>query len=168
MKEYTFWQKYIHNNRGLTLVEVLVTVAIFAIICSLVIAVTIQGVNHYQMIQTDALLRSEADYIMTRFMNELYTAYDVKNVTVEEIENVSLIALYNRNREKEATLGFHDGQALINDSIISSAAFDLLDSHIEFDQETNIVEVMITIRHRDQQPDRVMQLQSQVATFRAR
>jgi prepilin-type N-terminal cleavage/methylation domain-containing protein len=59
-------------ERGMTLIEVLVTLVIMTIISSIIYSVFITGIKLYQKIGIEGQLRDDADYIATMILNELY------------------------------------------------------------------------------------------------
>ncbi len=61
------------NERGLTLIELLVGLAITSIIAASAYGVFTAGTKAYKRIGIENQLRSEADILMTTIFNELYT-----------------------------------------------------------------------------------------------
>ncbi|WP_409301970.1 type II secretion system protein J [Peribacillus sp. SCS-155] len=66
-------KKLLSSNRGMTLIEVLLTLVIGAIVSGVIYSLFITGLNLYQKIQIEGQLRDDADYIATMILNELYT-----------------------------------------------------------------------------------------------
>ena len=62
------------NELGLTLIELLVTMVLTIIIIIFTTSILIKSMENYQKIATENALRDEADLIMVKFYNELYTA----------------------------------------------------------------------------------------------
>ncbi|MBB6177437.1 prepilin-type N-terminal cleavage/methylation domain-containing protein [Anoxybacillus tengchongensis] len=65
--------KVFANERGLTLIELLVGLAITSIIATSAYGVFTAGTKAYKRIGIESQLRSEADILMTTIFNELYT-----------------------------------------------------------------------------------------------
>lgn len=62
----------IRNQRGLTLVELLATLAIIGMITTIAFSILMSGIKTSENIQIETALRNEADYLMTSFIRELY------------------------------------------------------------------------------------------------
>lgn len=60
------------NQRGLSLVELLATLAIMGIVTALAFSVLMNGIRTSDNIKKEIALRNEADYLMTSFIRELY------------------------------------------------------------------------------------------------
>lgn len=65
-------RKIISTQRGLTLIEVLVTLVIMSIVSGVVYSVFSTGLKLYQKIGIEAQLRDDADYVATMILNEMY------------------------------------------------------------------------------------------------
>ncbi|MBS4173715.1 prepilin-type N-terminal cleavage/methylation domain-containing protein [Bacillus sp. FJAT-49736] len=63
----------IFDNRGITLIELLVTVAISAIFIPVIYGTFITGYKVYEKISIESQLRDDADYISSMIMNSLYS-----------------------------------------------------------------------------------------------
>ncbi len=61
------------NQRGLSLVELLATLALMSIITVLAFSVLMNGIRASDNIKKEVALRNEADYLMTSFIRDLYT-----------------------------------------------------------------------------------------------
>lgn len=76
--------KILRNNHGITLVEVLASIVLFAIISVLAINVFVKTSETANNVQTDTELRDEADVIMSRFVKTIYSTNQntiVRNTT---------------------------------------------------------------------------------------
>ncbi|QPC47065.1 type IV pilus modification PilV family protein [Mangrovibacillus cuniculi] len=62
----------IFDNRGVTLIELLITLTIVAILFPVMYGVLISGMKVYENITIDAKLREEADYVSSMIVNTLY------------------------------------------------------------------------------------------------
>lgn len=65
--------KILTNNKGITLVEVLAVLVLTAIIGVLLYTVLLSFLKAEKDVTTDAILRDEADYYMSSFINYIYT-----------------------------------------------------------------------------------------------
>jgi len=65
-------KKILSSQRGITLVEVLATLAIMAIISGGIYSVFTTGLKLYQKIGIEGQLRDDADYVATMILNEMY------------------------------------------------------------------------------------------------
>lgn len=61
------------NEKGLSLMEILLAVTITTFISAVIYSLFITGLSLYQKIQIEGQLRDDADYIATMIMNELTT-----------------------------------------------------------------------------------------------
>ncbi|PLS16871.1 hypothetical protein CVD28_14540 [Bacillus sp. M6-12] len=61
------------NERGLTLVEVLLTIVITSIVSTVIYSTFITGLKLYQKIQVEGQLRDDADYIAATILNQMYS-----------------------------------------------------------------------------------------------
>ncbi|MFE8703434.1 PilW family protein [Cytobacillus sp. FJAT-54145] len=64
--------KILKNNKGITLIELLVTLAITAIVSTMIYSVFVTGLKLYQKIGIEGQLRDDADYVATMILNQLY------------------------------------------------------------------------------------------------
>lgn len=69
------------SNRGMTLIEVLLTLVISAIVSAVIYSTFITGLKLYQKIGIEGQLRDDADYVATLILNEMYN--NPPNYTVE-------------------------------------------------------------------------------------
>ena len=74
------------SNHGMTLIEVLLTLTITAIISTVIYGTFITGLKLYQKIGIEGQLRDDADYAATMILNEMYDnpptyAVDYENTT---------------------------------------------------------------------------------------
>jgi prepilin-type N-terminal cleavage/methylation domain-containing protein len=69
----TFVKRLAPNERGITLIELLATITISSIALSVIYGVFITGLNLYNKIAIEGQLRDDADYVVSRVMNKLYS-----------------------------------------------------------------------------------------------
>lgn len=87
--------KMLKNSQGVTLLEVLASITLFAIISILVVNVFVKASETANNVQTDTELRDEADIIMSRFIKTIYSTN--QNTIIRNIsnENESYIEITN-------------------------------------------------------------------------
>ena len=66
-------KKFILPERGVTLVELLVTLALISLFGTIMYSVFLTGIKLYQKIEVEGQLREDADYIATAILNEMYS-----------------------------------------------------------------------------------------------
>lgn len=64
--------KRLSSERGITLIELLVTLVIMSIVSGVIYSVFATGFKLYQKIGIEAQLRDDADYVATMILNEMY------------------------------------------------------------------------------------------------
>ncbi|MBB5324582.1 prepilin-type N-terminal cleavage/methylation domain-containing protein [Anoxybacillus tepidamans] len=69
----TFVKRLAPNERGITLIELLATITISSIMLSVIYGVFMTGLNLYNKIGIEGQLRDDADYVVSRMMNKLYS-----------------------------------------------------------------------------------------------
>ncbi|WP_203246778.1 prepilin-type N-terminal cleavage/methylation domain-containing protein [Sporosarcina beigongshangi] len=65
--------KWIKNERGLTLIELLAATILTALIAVFAFSLLMKGIQHYNNIAMDTVFRDEADILMSSLVKELYT-----------------------------------------------------------------------------------------------
>lgn len=65
-------KRLLSSNKGMTLIEVLLTLTIAAIVSAVLYSVFITGLKLYQKVGIEGNLRDEADFSVTMILNELY------------------------------------------------------------------------------------------------
>lgn len=81
-------KKILSNEQGLTLIELLVSTILVAIISILAFKVLLQGIETSQSIQQETSLRDEADIIIAKFVKDLYTTKQ-SSIIIEELNKNS-------------------------------------------------------------------------------
>ncbi|MGG3999898.1 PulJ/GspJ family protein [Anoxybacillus kestanbolensis] len=92
------------NERGLTLIELLVGLAITSIIAASAYGVFTAGTKAYKRIGIENQLRSEADILMTTIFNELY-AFAPDGLKSDESNNHTLTFVNNVKKEIDTNTG---------------------------------------------------------------
>jgi prepilin-type N-terminal cleavage/methylation domain-containing protein len=143
--------KWINNEKGLTLIELLVTLVLFSIIGFIVYVVLMSGMNAEQRIHTEALIRDEADIVMTKFINVLYPALS-SQVSVKSPN----VLQYDDGKEI-IELGFVDQQPKIDGVSVSSGGFDFSGSAIS--KEKNTVKIKLEVKSGSNNEDLTLESQ---------
>lgn len=81
-------KKILNNEQGLTLIELLVSTVLVLVISILAFRVLIQGIDTSQSVQQETILRDEADIIISKFINNLYTTKQ-SSIIAEELNKNS-------------------------------------------------------------------------------
>ena len=92
--------KYIKNQNGLTLIELLATIVILAIVSTLIFSILVKTLETNQNIQQETMLRDEADLIISKFIKTLYTtnqSHIVRNISNQYIEVTNDLSKCKRN-----------------------------------------------------------------------
>lgn len=78
--------KFLKNEHGMTLVELLAAIIIGAIVSFFIFQFLYKGMENTKIIQTENFLRDEADIIISRFVKELYTTKQSHIVRLSSLE----------------------------------------------------------------------------------
>lgn len=94
--------KFLHNNRGLTLIEVLLTLVITAIVSTVIYSTFTTGIKLYQKIGIEGQLRDDADYIATMILNQFYenSPSFVENFENAGVKGVKLVRYKEKTVER--------------------------------------------------------------------
>lgn len=129
-------------DKGISLVEVLATLAIIGIFSLVIVGYMVNGMNSYNKVNDEITLHDEANYVMLQFSNLIYEATRVEVVeepSENENESNSVIKVKNYEGE-ETTLGFKDNRAVVNDVAIHPDKFTFSsDSRITLKGEKTVV-----------------------------
>lgn len=109
-------KKYRLNSSGVTLIELLATLAIVGIIAGLAFSIFFQGLSSYERIKMEAELRDEADVIMSNFIKNIFTLKE------SEIDSLTTVCSNNSPNSYiklsengiSYNTGFFNNQILIN------------------------------------------------------
>ncbi len=145
------------NENGMSLVELLAGLTIASLIAILIFSNLVGGMKSYKNVNSQISLHDEANYIMTRFVNQFYQATSVK-------ENKETAGLFEITKYKETgvtTLGFIEDKAYINNQEINSSAFsiDCAKSSIQANQNT----VYITLAVKENATGKELVLNNKVS-----
>lgn len=92
--------KYIKNHNGLTLIELLATLVILAIVSTLIFSILMKTLETNRNVQQETILRDEADIIVSKFIKTLYTtnqSHIVRNISNKYIEVTNDITKCQKN-----------------------------------------------------------------------
>ncbi|TQR38480.1 prepilin-type N-terminal cleavage/methylation domain-containing protein [Lysinibacillus sphaericus] len=92
--------KYMKNQNGLTLIELLATIVILAIVSTFIFSILVKTLETNQNIQQETMLRDEADLIISKFIKTLYTtnqSHIVRNISNQYIEVTNDLSKCKKN-----------------------------------------------------------------------
>jgi prepilin-type N-terminal cleavage/methylation domain-containing protein len=144
------------NEKGLTLIESLLSLVLFSIIGTVVYFVLLTGMNTEKKIYTETLIRDEADLVMSQIIDALYMASTSKVTKGNGNQNV---LVYQVNQTKNKTVGFIDDQPMIDGKLISSEDFDFKDSSIILENKS--VKIELKVKSKKNKSAKKLSLQSQ-------
>lgn len=161
-----------NNETGLTLVELLMVTVISTISTAIIIAIFINGLNNYKVINKEVQLRNEGDYILARILNEIFEAspddvttiesgkkIEIKQTQLIEVESDGIIKT-NETLAAEKIIELKDKNIYINNQKINSDNIDVVwndpvaDSSIfvkciDNDCNTRLVELTLKLKFSD-------------------
>jgi prepilin-type N-terminal cleavage/methylation domain-containing protein len=145
------------NQKGLTLIESLLSVVLFSIIGTVVYFVLLNGLNTEKKIYNETLLRDEADLVMSQIIDNIYTApaSKVKDASTGR-QNVMV---YEINKNTSKTVGFIDNVPVINGQTISSEEFDFNGSSIA--KVGKSIKIILNVKSNKNEKAKPLTLQSQ-------
>ncbi|WP_174732731.1 PilW family protein [Mesobacillus harenae] len=106
------------SSKGMTLVELLGSLALFSLISAGIMGNLIGGMDSFKVVSKEISLHDEANYIMSQFTEKVFVATQVE--VVEQSDCVSLIKIKDFEGA-ETILGFKNNKAVINDKAIHSS-----------------------------------------------
>jgi len=111
-------------NKGLTLIELLLSLSLIGVVSVLIIGVLVSGMNSYKSVNKQISLHDEANIIMTKFSNEIFVATKVEPASGEPVKEIS-IEKYGTNGA--TSLKVADGLATIEENKINSSMVEVSD-----------------------------------------
>lgn len=126
-----------NNQKGLTLVELLVSIVIFSIVLLFATSLLMNAMKTQKKVNADIVLRDEADFIMSNLIREIYTT---KESEVKFIEEPSKNNYYLHNIDDPSIVtGFKDNQILVKGSTLNTRVNILWDkSEISVSENTHL------------------------------
>lgn len=104
-----------NNEKGITLVELLATIAILSIIAALAYTVLFQGYSNYQRTKVETELRDEADLIMASLISDLFVSKKSEMQLVQACTN-GTVDSYVKITKKNGSIyetGFKNKQVIV-------------------------------------------------------
>ena len=101
----------IQNQHGLTLVELLATLALMSVVITLAFSVLLNGIRASDNIQKESALRNEADFLMTSLIRELYVMKESEIIETQFPAKTSTNYYLNTNLGERT--GFIDNQVVV-------------------------------------------------------
>ena len=149
---------YYRNNRGVTLPEVLITLVLLSIVSIAIYSFLFNGLHSYEKVRAETGFRDDADIIMTSFINTLYpvTESEITSRTFQSSTDTYLLTINNTD-----TIGFQNGQALLNGQILNDKSYDLSGSKITETSKGNF-EITIAISDSKVNYAKSLTLKSQI------
>lgn len=89
--------RFVRNQKGLTLIELLMAITISSIIIVTIYSVFLTGIKAYQKIGIEGFLRDEADYVLSMIVNEMnkssvdFISYCETDSGIREVNCIELI-----------------------------------------------------------------------------
>lgn len=147
----------LNNEKGLTLIESLLSLVLFSIIGTVVYFVLLSGLTTEKKIYHETLIRDEADLVMSQIIDALYTAPVSK---VKDASNGQQnVLVYEINENTSKTVGFIDHVPVINGQSISSGDYDFKDSSIV--KTGKSVKIILNVKSKKNEQAKPLSLQSQ-------
>ncbi len=131
--------KYL-NQKGLTLIESLLSLVLFSIIGTVVYFVLLNGLTTEKKIYTETLIRDEADLVMSQIIDNLYTATNTKVKAVTGQQNM---LIYQIDNNTSRTVGFLNNQPVVNGQSISTNEFNFNNSSITLKDDSVIISLVV-------------------------
>lgn len=113
--------KNIANQKGLTLIELLATMVLTAIVSILIFSIATKAIENTKVISQETVLRDEADLIVSKFIKTLYSTrqdYIIYNTTTTNGNSYLEVTndLSKCRRDESGRFLGSDGQPMSNDS----------------------------------------------------
>ncbi len=147
----------LRNQKGLTLIESLLSLVLFSIIGTVIYFVLLSGLNTEKKIYNETLIRDEADLVMSQIIDVLYTA-PVSKVKDDSTGTQSLL-VYEINNTTSKTVGFINHVPVINGQSISSSDYDFKNSTIV--KVGKSVKITLNVKSNKNENAKPLTLQSQ-------
>lgn len=127
-----------HNEKGMTLIELLATVVITTIIAMLAFSLLINGLNATKTIQKEITLRDEADYLMAALVKQLYTTKESKIEHHYLPQNGTKDYYLAIQTDEEGIEKFTKTGFIQNELIINDQAINVQNSDVKIDDSSTI------------------------------
>jgi hypothetical protein len=156
-------RRLVTSNKGLTLVEILISFAIFSLITVIVTGYLISSLNNFKKVNEEIVLHDEANHIMSKFVNYIFVATKVK--VLEQSESKSLIEVTDFDGNV-TTLGFENNRAVINGESIHPSRYRILTEGTEGSMmiiQGDTVHIKMVIQDELSKYDQKLELNSDVS-----
>jgi hypothetical protein len=153
----------LNNEQGITLVELLATIVITAMIGIIASTILFSGFQTYDRVNVEAELRDEADLIMAEVINELFT------LKLSDVDNVYFPVGGSSDYFIEMTdgekIGFINGKVILRNREVP-----IVNHMIELTEDTKIAEVTegqyrITLVLIEENSGRKIELESEIGVI---
>ena len=96
-------KKILSSQRGVTLIEVLATLVIMAIVSGVIYSTFTTGLKLYQKIGIEGQLRDDADYVATMILNEMYDKppHYVRNYSNAGAKGIYMVRFTSKNVDEK-------------------------------------------------------------------
>ncbi|ETT49995.1 prepilin-type N-terminal cleavage/methylation domain-containing protein [Paenibacillus sp. FSL P4-0338] len=168
----------LRKEQGLTLIELIAAITLFAMIVGIISGITMFGFRSYHKITIENSLRDEADVIMSAIITKLYTSGPDK---VGNISNGSGVEIFSSSNGttliqkifiKDGKLVIGDSSAVASEDSITATISDLSGSTIKFKSsselcrnnvscDTGLIEINLVLVQKFEGRDYKMELESQ-------
>lgn len=138
--------KLLSSQKGLTLVELLLGLAIMGIVSSMIISNLIGGMNSFKSVNKQISLHDEVNYIMSTYVNKIFVAKKVTEISGTDTgcgNQLSLIDYY----KNETKIGLSGDKALLGDVPLNSDSLKIVcsESKMTLDPANHTVSIKMVI-----------------------
>lgn len=121
--------KYIKNQNGLSLLELIASLFLSVTIAILAFSLIFKGFEHYEHIKVVNNLRDEADFLMAELVKEIYTTKETEIIQApDKTKNIYYFSIQKTSTVKTKS-GFDSGQLYISDELIKVGNKDIIISN---------------------------------------
>ncbi|NME06160.1 hypothetical protein [Psychrobacillus sp. BL-248-WT-3] len=121
--------KYIKNQNGLTLLELIASLILSVTIAILAFSLIFKGFEHYEHIQVVNNLRDEADFLMAELVKDIYTTKETDITQAPDKNKNIYYFLIKKTNNVKTKSGFDNGQLYISDKLIKIENKDIVISN---------------------------------------
>lgn len=140
------------SQKGLTLVELLVSIVLISVIVTFTTSMIINTINNYNRIKANAILRDEADLIVSQLTKIFYTTKDSETTYIGDVTTGDYYI--QKTTDASNLTGFKDGKLYIKDVTYSPSnskiAISFNESKISETSNSNfqrIYTIQLTLRN---------------------
>lgn len=118
-------KRFVNNEKGLSLLELLAAMTISTFILAAIYGVFLSGIKTYQRIGIENELRSEADYMMTIVLNNLYQ-FSPDGIDTTATTNERIVFINNKQKKIDTRVGLVEEQETAAESFTIELQNDAL------------------------------------------